>query len=664
MSNAKTEFGRPTMGGVAPGTTGGVPGSVGSVTAGNGSIVIGGSPVNPTVVVNLGAATLPYGPALGGASLAAARVDHQHPSTVVADLAALAALPAATWNSGGYVYVTTLRSWFRLDPAGASVAAPAVRVAASGKPGFLWFREALSPAWWNQLTWFITSAALAGTDEGDGASAPNAISPQEYRRRHLARWLPGIETASVVINVVADLGDNDYIQVEWSVGLRGLPVNFTIQGAQTVVATGLITADTPINRATNTPNSITAGFAWAAHVGRMIRLQGTTTTTAWVVKDLGANTARLSEESVAGVTGPGFATGQTVEVVTLTKVPGIHVIGPSQILMNDCSINPAAVASLKLATIYANFVPSRVQFAGGASTNTIQSSNMTATACAFVTRAWQCLQGTSSYALCAQIDQPTIGLAVGGIVSLTSHFSQASTITENAGTFAQVSGAGSANIGFFDLAAAQIGVNLLSRAHFDSFAMWGSGNNASSIQIQVLAGASLAGMVAANFTIAGGLGVQMNVGPGTINIPVTELPHRLGAEMQPTAASKFTGALVASAIGATLSYMADPGTNLALGNVVLPQRYPISERLALRLRVTKRAGAVLTNAATATVYKNNVATTMTVSIPAADAINTKYVDSAHPTLFNDGDDFDVRLDDAADVLAGTLLVSAQIEWSA
>jgi hypothetical protein len=73
---------------------------------------------------------------------------------------------------------------------------------------------------------------------------------------------------------------------------------------------------------------------------------------------------------------------------------------------------------------------------------------------------------------------------------------------------------------------------------------------------------------------------------------------------------------------------------------------------------------VTTNNVTATVYKNGVATTMTVTILAADAANTKYADSAHPRLFADGDDFDVRLDDAgADVLAGTLPVSAQIEFA-
>lgn len=138
----------------------------------------------------------------------------------------------------------------------------------------------------------------------------------------------------------------------------------------------------------------------------------------------------------------------------------------------------------------------------------------------------------------------------------------------------------------------------------------------------------------------------------------------VGAGGGPVGILKFSGAIVSSAIGATVSYLADTGAQLIAANLGA-QRYPTSLRLMTRLRVTKLVGAgVLTNNVTATLYKSGVATTMTVTILAADAAFTKYVDSAHPILFLDSDDFDLRLDNAADVLAGILLVSAGLEYAA
>jgi hypothetical protein len=44
--------------------------------------------------------------------------------------------------------------------------------------------------------------------------------------------------------------------------------------------------------------------------------------------------------------------------------------------------------------------------------------------------------------------------------------------------------------------------------------------------------------------------------------------------------------------------------------------------------------------------KNAIATTQTVALGAGAAAGTNVVDSAHPILFVDGDDFDVRLTQA------------------
>jgi hypothetical protein len=53
---------------------------------------------------------------------------------------------------------------------------------------------------------------------------------------------------------------------------------------------------------------------------------------------------------------------------------------------------------------------------------------------------------------------------------------------------------------------------------------------------------------------------------------------------------------------------------------------------------------------------------MVVTIPAATAANTKFSDLVHPILFLDDDDYDLRMDDAADV-AGVVTVSAALEWA-
>jgi len=126
----------------------------------------------------------------------------------------------------------------------------------------------------------------------------------------------------------------------------------------------------------------------------------------------------------------------------------------------------------------------------------------------------------------------------------------------------------------------------------------------------------------------------------------------------PQAISTFSGSII-GAVGAVISYLADTGPIAA--NQIVPLRRPTSLRLATRLRVTNLVNTSA-NAVTVTLYKNGVATAMVVSIPAATAANTKFSDLVHPILFLDDDDFDLRMDDAADV-AGVVTVSASLEWA-
>jgi len=122
--------------------------------------------------------------------------------------------------------------------------------------------------------------------------------------------------------------------------------------------------------------------------------------------------------------------------------------------------------------------------------------------------------------------------------------------------------------------------------------------------------------------------------------------------------TQFAGSII-GAVGAVVSYLADTGPIAA--NQIVPLRRPTSLRLATRLRVTNLVNTSA-NAVTVTLYQNGVATLMQVTIPAATAANVKFSDLAHQILFADGDDYDLRMDDAADV-AGVVTVSAALEWA-
>lgn len=129
---------------------------------------------------------------------------------------------------------------------------------------------------------------------------------------------------------------------------------------------------------------------------------------------------------------------------------------------------------------------------------------------------------------------------------------------------------------------------------------------------------------------------------------------------QPLATIKFTGALFGG-VGAVLSYCADTSPTLLLVNEVVATRYPISQRLLTRLRVTVLALSTNTINNTVTLYKNGVATTMTITIPAGTAAFTKFADAAHPIIFADGDDFTLRLDNAGADVAAVTKIAAVLE---
>jgi len=130
-----------------------------------------------------------------------------------------------------------------------------------------------------------------------------------------------------------------------------------------------------------------------------------------------------------------------------------------------------------------------------------------------------------------------------------------------------------------------------------------------------------------------------------------------GANATPTQALKFSGGLLGGA-GATTSYLADTGAAPAANLTAI--EYPISQHYMTRLRVKPEANTFATNVV-ATVFKNGVATALTVTIPAGSTAVVS--DTAHSALFADGDLLAIVLSNAGDA-AKTISLMAVVEGPA
>lgn len=133
-----------------------------------------------------------------------------------------------------------------------------------------------------------------------------------------------------------------------------------------------------------------------------------------------------------------------------------------------------------------------------------------------------------------------------------------------------------------------------------------------------------------------------------------------GTGIPSSAPVKFTAALFGGA-GAVLSYAADTAPTLLVANEIVATRYPTSMRLLGRLRVTVLALSTNTINNTVTLFKNGVATAMTLIIPPATAAFTKFADTTHPILFADGDDFTLQMANAGADAAAVCKIAAIVE---
>jgi hypothetical protein len=121
----------------------------------------------------------------------------------------------------------------------------------------------------------------------------------------------------------------------------------------------------------------------------------------------------------------------------------------------------------------------------------------------------------------------------------------------------------------------------------------------------------------------------------------------------------FSGVLVGGG-GAVFSYLANEGVD-AVANNAIAFRYSSSPRQFLVMRVTAISDSAA-NPVTVTLYHNGAPTAMQVSIPAGTDPYQKFVDNTDAVFIADGEDYDVRMDNAA-ADAGTVKVSVSLEYS-
>ena len=330
----------------------------------------------------------------------------------VPNSAALAARSAAGLADGTWAFVQTYKTYFCLI-ASTQPAIANVRIAASGNAGHVWERGYVTePAWWSQLSWFVDPQNTSGTasDENSGASSVLPLATfAELSRRFRQRNLPGTETNSWSATLMSDAADTDYFQVHTDQNSRNVVINASVLGTVTPGAIGVIASATAKNSATNTSNTITVtGFDFSGLIGRIIRLVGTATTTAVIETAPSLGVATLSEQNQNSSVGAGFTAGQTVELCTYTKLPGITVNGGAglQVFVSDCKFAVSGLSNLTVEGVQTNLVLTRCELRS--TTGVVRASAINTIGCSFTaSTSWE-IRGTWNSTSTDFVNVPTI----------------------------------------------------------------------------------------------------------------------------------------------------------------------------------------------------------------------------------------------------------------
>jgi len=264
------------------------------------------------------------------------RVETRYPGALqVADLAALTALPSTNMKEGALAYVLTLKDLFLLVSS-TDLSADGFLVVASSSGSFFWLRQRIGHEFWRtRTTWYMGTGTTTANDENDGQLATTPIATWAELNRRLA----GQYNNDMTINMQAAPGSPDVVSTGGVVEILAVPHRAPNGNLPTI----LITGPTPVNSFTGTVTSAsgaspaansapslqdTGVSSWTPFVGKLVRvLSGAQAgTIAWIAKDVGSNTARVSEWLA---TSGGYSiapAGATYEVVSLaTGITGFNL---------------------------------------------------------------------------------------------------------------------------------------------------------------------------------------------------------------------------------------------------------------------------------------------------------------------------------------------------
>ena len=245
------------------------------------------------------------------------------------NIAALKAINLQNVDNGTSIYLTSVRDYFVYNAANTDTDDGITIIQPTTGAG-RWIRNCYTDlVWILQTTWYIDPTN--GNDENNGLTNTTAIKThKEYERR------TGAESPSPVadtnIYILNPFPYDPLIHFQ-----RRVPTGLTVtrimyHGSQTVSHTGTFSSVTARSASTNVQCTVKDGtFNWTPYVGKMIRVAARSAY-AFIIKDLGGGSARLSTWatgdvfSMAEVTT--VTTGDTYEIVELQSFGGIFIASP------------------------------------------------------------------------------------------------------------------------------------------------------------------------------------------------------------------------------------------------------------------------------------------------------------------------------------------------
>ncbi len=242
----------------------------------------------------------------------------------VASLAELKTVHDTAFGDGGWVYVTTLHSWFMLAKSSSEPFAPFVILATRSGVG-RWMRiDIPSPVNALQATWHINFST--GSDEATGATAGTALKTAKELFRRIGTKVT-VSERSIDINIDFPILEVNGDSFDCSlVALADGKIR--VNGKVTILLTGTLSSVVEQNPVVNQSWEVAAP-GLSAFVGCGIRIvsgpnRGAMST---IAKDLGADRVRLCTpvtwEWAPGITeasGAEFRNGDLFEVVALPQV--------------------------------------------------------------------------------------------------------------------------------------------------------------------------------------------------------------------------------------------------------------------------------------------------------------------------------------------------------